>query len=134
MRAYYAIVHKDEDSAFGVSFPDLPGVFSAADEEDEIIDNAIEALRLWAEDMQLPAPSSLEAVRERTDVREALAEGAFIVRVPLIDNDTSVVRANVTFEAGMLRAIDETAKKRGLTRAAFLASAARKEIEGSSRQ
>lgn len=134
MRAYYAIVHKDEDSAFGVSFPDLPGVFSAADEEDEIIDNSIEALRLWAEDMQLPAPSSLEAVRERTDVREALAEGAFIVRVPLIDNDTSVVRANVTFEAGMLRAIDETAKKRGLTRAAFLASAARKEIEGSSRQ
>lgn len=134
MRAYYAIVHKDEDSAFGVSFPDLPGVFSAADEEDEIIDNSIEALRLWAEDMQLPAPSSLEAVRERTDVREALAEGAFIVRVPLIDNDTSVVRANVTFEAGMLRAIDETAKKRGLTRAAFLASAARKEIEGSSRR
>lgn len=134
MRAYYAIVHKDADSAFGVSFPDLPSVFSAADEEDEIIDNAIEALRLWAEDMELPAPSTLEAVRARADVREALAEGAFIVRIPLIDNDTSVVRANVTFESGMLRAIDETAKKRGLTRAAFLASAARKEIEGSSRQ
>jgi len=133
MRTYYAIVHKDEDSAFGVSFPDLPSVFSAADDEDEIIGNAIEALRLWAEDMELPAPSSLDAIRTRPDVREALAEGAFIVRIPLIEDDTRVVRANVTFEAGMLKAIDETARKRGLTRAAFLASAARKEIEGTSR-
>jgi predicted RNase H-like HicB family nuclease len=133
MRSYYAIVHKDEDSAFGVSFPDLPSVFSAADTEDEIIANAVEALRLWAEDMELPSPSTLEIIRARPDVREALAEGAFVVRVPLIEDDTRVVRANVSFEAGMLRAIDETARKRGLTRAAFLASAARKEIEGASR-
>ena len=32
-------------------------------------------------------------------------------------------------EAGMLQAIDAEAKRRGLTRTAFLASAARKEIE-----
>jgi len=130
MRAYYALVHKDEDSAFGVQFPDAPGVYSAADTEDAIVANAIEALRLWAEDMPLPSPSSLEQIRALADVRAELAEGAFLVRVPLIEDDTRVVRANVTFEAGMLRAIDETAKARGLTRAAFLASAARKEIEG----
>lgn len=130
MRTYFAIVHKDPDSAFGVSFPDIEGVFSAADSEDGIVANALEALRLWGEDMDLPEPSTLEAIRARADVREALAEGAFLIRVPLIENDTRVVRANVTFEAGMLRAIDEAAKKRGLTRAAFLASAARKEIEG----
>lgn len=130
MRAYYALVHKDEDSAFGVQFPDLPGVFSAADTEDEIVANAVEALRLWAEDEPLPLPSSLEAIRADAEVRRELADGAFIVRVPLIEDDSRVVRANVTFEAGVLRAIDEAAKSRGLTRAAFLASAARKEIEG----
>ena len=33
MQYFYAIVHKDPDSAFGVEFPDLPGYFSAADSE-----------------------------------------------------------------------------------------------------
>jgi len=40
------------------------------------------------------------------------------------------VRENVTFERGLLRAIDEAAKDRSLTRSAFLANAARREIEG----
>ena len=129
MLAYYAIVHKDADSAFGLAFPDLPGIFSAADNEDEIVEKAMEALQLWAEDEVLPPPSTLEMLREREDVREALAEGAFVVRVPVVENDARVVRANVTFEAGLLRAIDETSKKRGISRAAFLAGAARKALE-----
>lgn len=129
VQAYYAIVHKDADSAFGVSFPDLPGVFSAADSEDEIVERAVEALQLWAEDEELVSPSTLERLRERDDVRATLEEGAFIVRVPVIQNDARVVRANVTFEAGLLRAIDETSKKRGISRAAFLANAARKALE-----
>ena len=54
-----------------------------------------------------------------------LAEGAFLIAVSLIENDTAVVRANVTFERGILRAINAEAKARGLTRAAFLANAAR---------
>lgn len=129
MRAFYALVHKDEDSAFGVSFPDLPEVFSASDTENDIVLNAIEALELWAEDAELPVPSTLESLRLRPDVKDALKQGAFIVRVPLIENDTRVVRANVTFEAGTLRAIDAAARKRGLSRSAFLANAAKREIE-----
>lgn len=129
MRSYFAIVHKDADSAFGVSFPDLPGVFSAADQEQDLVDNAIEALRLWAEDEPLPNPSTIDDILDREDIRGELAEGAFLIRVPLIEDDTRVVRANVTFEAGTLRAIDEAAAKRGLSRSAFLASCARKEIE-----
>jgi metal-responsive CopG/Arc/MetJ family transcriptional regulator len=39
------------------------------------------------------------------------------------------VRANVTFDAGLLAAIDTEAGRRGLTRSAFLASAAREKIE-----
>lgn len=129
MRHYIALVHKDEDSAFGVSFPDLPGVFSAADEEQDLIGHAIEALRLWAEDEVLPPPSPVETLVERAGIRDELAAGAFFVRIPLIEDDSRVVRANVTFEAGTLKAIDAEAARRGLTRSAFLASCARKEIE-----
>ena len=129
VRHYFALVHKDADSAFGVQFPDIGGVFSAADDADEIVPNAIEALRHYAEDRALPQPSDHAAIVARDDVRAALAEGAYLISVPLIDNDTEIVRANVTFERGMLRAIDTAAKERGLTRAAFLASAARREIE-----
>ena len=38
------------------------------------------------------------------------------------------VRANLTFDAGLLEAIDEEAENRGLTRSAFLASAARERL------
>ncbi len=62
MKYFIALVHKDQDSAFGISFPDLPSVFSAADEEDDLTANAIEALRLWAEDETLPTPSSFEEI------------------------------------------------------------------------
>ncbi|MDK1386351.1 type II toxin-antitoxin system HicB family antitoxin [Sinorhizobium sp. 8-89] len=130
MRTYYAIVEKDPESAFGVTFPDLPTVFSAADEEEKIIPNAIEALRLWAEDEELPRPSRLDEVLSIAEARERLAAGAFIVRVPVIEDDSRVVRVNLTMEAGTLKAIDAAAEKRGLTRSAFLASCARKEIEG----
>ena len=104
MKVYYAIVHKEPESAFGVSFPDLPSIFSAADEAEDILAHAAQALRLWAEDTPLPAPSPLQALLDRADVHSALAEGAFIVRIPLIEDDTRVVRINATFETGLLRA------------------------------
>jgi predicted RNase H-like HicB family nuclease len=129
MRYYIALVHKDPESAYGISFPDLPSVFSASDNEEGIVANAIEALRLWAEDEVLPIPSTHADILARDDVRGDLKEGAFLVRIPLIEDHTRTVRANITLEAGTLAAIDAAAKKRGLTRSAFLANAARKEIE-----
>ena len=118
-------------SGSAISFPDLPSVFSAADSDEDLVTNAIEALRLWAEDEELPAASPHQNIVERPDVRDELAAGAFLIRVPLIEDDTRTVRANITMEAGTLAAIDHAAKQRGLTRSAFLASCARKEIERS---
>lgn len=79
---YIAIVHKDADSAYGVSFPDIPGCFSATDDEEWLVENAVEALSLWAEDSTLPAPSSIETVRTRQDVAQELIAGAFLLAVP----------------------------------------------------
>jgi predicted RNase H-like HicB family nuclease len=47
MKPYTGIVHKDADSAYGISFPDAPGCFSAADEMDELFAMAEEALAGW---------------------------------------------------------------------------------------
>jgi predicted RNase H-like HicB family nuclease len=129
MRYHIAVVHKDEDSAFGVHFPDLPGCFSAADTLDDVVPKAAEALALYAEDTTLPDPRSLDTLRKDKDVAAHLAEGAMLVAVPHIENDTRVERANITMEAGLLRAVDAAAKARNLTRSAFLAQAARHEIE-----
>mgnify|MGYP006921319295 CR=1 FL=1 len=129
MRYYIALVHKDEGSAYGVQFPDVPGCFSAADEMDDLVPNAIEALNLHGIDEAMPEPRTIEQVRADKEVAAELANGAFLVAVPLIENDARVVRANITVELGVLKAIDATAKARKLTRSAFLAQAARHEIE-----
>ena len=44
-----AIVHKEGDTAYGLSFPDYPGCFAAADSWDKIPGAATEALDLWFE-------------------------------------------------------------------------------------
>ena len=129
MPYYIAVVHKEEDSAFGIHFPDVPGCFSAADGMDDLVANAIEALSLFAEDTGLATPRGIENIRRDRDVAADLAAGAFLIAVPLIENGTRVVRANITLERGMLDAIDKAAKQRKLTRSAFLAQAARNEIE-----
>lgn len=129
MRYYIAVVHKDEGSAFGCYFPDVPGCFSAADDMDDLVPNAVEALSLYAEDGSLPEPQPIESVRRDPQVSTDLAEGAFLIAVPLIENEAKVVRANITLERGVLNAIDQAARERKLTRSAFLAQAARHEIE-----
>jgi predicted RNase H-like HicB family nuclease len=116
------------DSAYGVWFPDVPGATSAADEAEDLVAMCNECLHLWAEDAELPEPSSYLEIIARDDVKEALAEGAYLMSIPFIENDTAVVRANVSLERGLLDAIDDAAKAQGLTRSAFLASAARAKI------
>lgn len=130
MRYFTAIIHQDEDSAYGLTFPDLPGCFAAADNWDAIPAAATEAIDLWFEDMPDVAPASLEAIRQRPDIIKALASGAVLMPVPYIPADTAMERVNISMERGLLRAIDETAKARKMTRSSFLASAARRELVG----
>ena len=44
MAGYVALIHKDEGTSYGVSFPDVPGCISAGDTLDEALANAAEAL------------------------------------------------------------------------------------------
>lgn len=126
---YIAVIHHDEGSAYGVSFPDVPDCFAAADEPTDILKHAIAALDDYFEDGHpAPEPHGIDAIRK--EVAEDLAEGAYLLAVPHISRPTKSVRVNVSFEQGLLNAIDENAALIGLkNRSAWLAMAARKEIE-----
>jgi predicted RNase H-like HicB family nuclease len=129
MSHYIAIVHKSADSCYGVHFPDLPGCVSAGDTLDEAIAAAGEALRFYAEDARaMPAPRALDAVRADADVRRDIEEGGAFVAIPLLLDAGRSVRVNITMDAGLLASIDAAAARRGLTRSAFLAQAAREKI------
>jgi predicted RNase H-like HicB family nuclease len=130
MRYFTAIVHQEGDSSFGLTFPDLPGCFAAADNWDGIPAAATEALDLWFEDQPDVVPAPISDVRSRPEIAAQLSAGAVLMSVPYIPADSALERVNVSMERGLLRAIDQTAKARKMTRSSFLAAAARREITG----
>ncbi|MBI1867698.1 MAG: type II toxin-antitoxin system HicB family antitoxin [Methylocystis sp.] len=74
MRPYIVIVHKEGESAYGMSFPDAPGCFSAADEIDELFAMANEALEGWTEAMieeGLPIPPTRDLSEIKADPKWA---------------------------------------------------------------
>ncbi len=128
---YIALVHKDADSAYGLSFPDLPGCFSAADDHDDIIANALEALELYGEGCaELPPASDIATLTGDAEIAKELATGAFLISIPYIRNIGKSARVNITLDKGLLAAIDAAATQRKLTRSAFIAQAANREITG----
>jgi antitoxin HicB len=88
MTHYIALIHKDADSCYGVSFPDLPGIVAAGDTLDDALAEAGEALAFAAEDWQaetgkpFPHPRSLEALRSDSTFNEQAA-GGVVAAVPL---------------------------------------------------
>jgi predicted RNase H-like HicB family nuclease len=133
MARYVALID-GKRGAYGVVVPDLPGCTSAGKTIDQAYRNAIEAVRLWVEDAEasgekLPRQRALEALRSDSDVAAALAAGAAVVLIPVLRDSGRSVRANLSLDAGLLEAIDEAADAHGLTRSAFIATAAREKIE-----
>ena len=73
---YIALIHKDTDSGYGVSFPDVPGVIAVADTLDDVIAEAAAALAFAFEDWAgpLPVARSLEALRRDAQFQTASAD------------------------------------------------------------
>jgi predicted RNase H-like HicB family nuclease len=125
---YIAVIHHEEGSAYGAHFPDVPGCFAAADTSADILKNAIAALDdYFADGHEVVKPRDIEAIKK--EATEDLAEGAYLLAVPYIARSTKSVRNNVSMDRAMWAAIDDAADLAGLTRSAFLAMAARKEIQ-----
>ncbi|MDJ1158592.1 type II toxin-antitoxin system HicB family antitoxin [Chelatococcus sp. SYSU_G07232] len=88
MTHYIALIHKDAASSYGVSFPDVPGVFAAADTLDAAIVEAQEALSFAASDWReltgepFPGPRTLDDLRLDPAFLDGVAD-AVIAAIPL---------------------------------------------------
>jgi len=78
MANYIAVLHKDPNSDFGVTFPDFPGCITAGSSIDEAKDMAHDALSLHIKGMledgeNIPAPSKLENIMDDPDYSDGAA-------------------------------------------------------------
>ena len=85
-------------------------------------------MELWFEDAAPVTPRGPEAIA--AEVAEDLAQGAFLIAVPLVQPSSRQKRVNISLDAGTLGAIDAAAEGLGLTRSGFLTMAALNEIRG----
>jgi predicted RNase H-like HicB family nuclease len=120
MTEYIALLHKDRDSDYGVSFPDFPGCVTAGKTLEEARRLAADALAFHIEGMiedgeALPSPSTLDTIMRERANRDA---AAFIVAVPT--ETERAVRVNVTLPASLVKRIDDATANRSR----FLAQAA----------
>lgn len=134
MPNYIAVVHKEPDSDYGVSFPDFPGCIIAGKTIDEAKDLAHEALLLHLEGLRedgerLPSPTNLEEIVADPENAEAVA--FLVVSAP--DVQGKAKRINITMPEETLRRVDAAAKRRGLSRSSFLTRAAQEIIDQESR-
>ena len=87
MPYYIALIHKDVDSGYGVSFPDVPGVITAGGTIDEAIVKASEVLEFASEDWsdrtgrEFPGPRTIDDLRADAVFREDAAD-AVIAAIP----------------------------------------------------
>lgn len=127
MKYPIAIEPGDENHAWGVVVPDLPGCFSAADSGiDEAIDNAKEAIAAWIEAVMddggdIPAPTAIEAHRANPEFDGWIWAVAEVD--PAILDDKSE-RVNITLPRRVLARLDARARAAGETRSGYIAKLA----------
>lgn len=87
MPHYIALIHKDSDTGYGVSFPDVPGVTTVGDTIDDAMHKAAHVLAFAAEDYSeqtgrdFPTPRTIHALHtDRTFQEDAV--DAVVALVP----------------------------------------------------
>lgn len=119
------VIHKDANSDYGVTVPDLPGCFSAAETMDEALTNAVEAIELHLEGMlldgePLPLPQSVDVHQQNPDY----ADGVWaLVTVDLSRISGKSKRVNITLPERLLAVMDQYAAQHGETRSGLIAEA-----------
>ncbi len=127
---YPVIIHKDPDSSYGVTVPDIPGCFSAGDNFEDAITQAREAITghvgLLLEDGQaVPQTHDIEHYADNPDY----ADGTWaLVEVDLSGLGSPPKRINIMMPENLIKSIDQYSKAHNLSRSGFLAQAAKKEL------
>ncbi len=121
---YPIVIHKDPNSDYGVTIPDLPGCFSAGSTIEEAIGMAQEAAECHIEGLLIdsepvPTPSDIEVHKDNLD-----AEGIWaLVEVDISKLSLKSKRINITMPERLIRTVDQFAKRSGSTRSGLLSQA-----------
>ena len=104
---------------YGIRIPDLPGCYGAGGSPEAALTDAMSAARDWiahraSKGESAPLARGMAQILAAEDVDPAASEIA--VLVPVVLDRGRTVRANLTFDAGLLEAIDMEAEKRGISR------------------
>ncbi|MEB0078442.1 type II toxin-antitoxin system HicB family antitoxin [Pseudomonas sp. CCI3.2] len=126
------VIHKDADSEYGVTVPDVPGCFSCGSTFSQALENVREALALHleglvADDETLPQALEVDAHLDNPD----FAGGVWaVVDFDLTPYLGKSVRFNASLPEHLLNRIDEKVMKdhRYASRSGFLATAALREL------
>src|SRR5690606_11486688 len=115
---YIGVIHKDDGSGYGISFPDIPGCVTAGDSLDELYGMAVEAVSLYLEVLvgdggDIPEASTIEQIMAHEFYKGAVS--TVVVRVGRPDK---TVKANITLPESDLHIIDRAADKAGKSRSA----------------
>ena len=123
---YPVVIHKDPESDYGVTVPDLPGCFSAGGTMDEALQEAVEAIETHLEGLLLdgepiPAPKSIDEHQTNPDY----ADGVWaLVAVDITKLSGKTRRINITLPERVLNVMDKYAAEHGGTRSGLIAEAA----------
>ena len=122
---YPIVIHKDPDSDYGVTVPDLPGCFSGGDTMEEAIEMAHEAITGHIGTLLMdsqPIPDMLPMETHLAD--EFYADGIWaLVEVDLSELSVETVQVNIAFPGPVLAMIDEVAAQERETRSGLLTRA-----------
>lgn len=131
---YPIVIHKDLDTAYGVTVPDLPGCFSAGDTMEEAVKNAVEAIEchvegLLLDDEDLPIAQNMEEYISQPDYQGGTWA---LVEVDLSKLGGKIQRVNITLPERILGKIDAFTSTSNQTRSGFIADAALEYIDSHS--
>jgi predicted RNase H-like HicB family nuclease len=117
----------DAKHAHGVTFPDFPGCFAAADEWEDLpcaVQEAVEA-HFCDGDETVPEPTPLEQL-----TRDPQYEGGvwMLFDIDLSRINSKAIRLNISLPERLVQQIDAAARERRMSRSAFLALAAEHEM------
>lgn len=123
---YPIAIHKDKNTDYGITVPDLPGCFSAGESIEDAITQAKEAIECHLEGLLLngdPIPSAkkIENYRHHRAYKEAIWA---LVEVDLSKLSGHSKRINITLPENLLHQLDKCASKEGYTRSGLLAQLA----------
>ncbi len=123
---YPVVIHKDTESDYGVTVPDLPGCFSAGETLDESLNEVVEAIECHLEGLlmdsePIPPPRSIEYHQSNPDYQEGIWA---VVTVDISKLSGKAKRVNITLPERVLTLMDKYATEHGESRSGLITQAA----------